>query len=522
MGEIVGRIFDAHLMILEDVVFFDEVRMKIRQERFAADFALFQEFSKNYKSLLTQKKDYFRERAEDIRDVGIRLLSNIRGKGHKLEFEENEPAIIIARILTPSDVVQLKRELVLGVMTDMGGMTSHIAILTRALEVPSVVGLKKVSMYYDRIRLAVVNGNSGKIVLNPSEQSKRIYIEKRDRYNEFYAQLANLKELPSETLDGHRISLVANIELPHETEAARRVGAEGIGLLRTEYMYLLRNQFPSEDEQYDEYRKIVEAMNGAPVTIRTFDLGGDKATGELELDREANPFMGLRAIRIALAQPELLRTQLRAIFRASVHGKIKLMFPLITGIAEYRQVKRIISQVKRDFIGKNIPFDKDMSIGVMIEVPSAVIMAPELAAEVDFFSIGTNDLIQFTLAVDRGNEMVAHLFMDLHPAILRMIKMTVEAGHRRNIEVSMCGEMAGDPLATLILLGLGIDQLSVSPLILPEIKKIIRSTTYAEAREFAESVIKLKTHIDIKKAALSLMKKKFADMPIWFTPQENS
>ncbi|MBC8204297.1 phosphoenolpyruvate--protein phosphotransferase [bacterium] len=521
MGEIVSRIFDAHMMILEDDVFFNEVKNKIRNERFAADFALFHEMSKTYNSLLSKQQEYFRERAEDIRDVGIRLLSNIYGKSNGTIIHGDEPVIIIARMLTPSEVVQMNRSLILGVMTDIGGMTSHIAILTRALEAPAVVGLKKVSMYHDRVNMAVVNGNSGKVVLNPSEKSVEEYIDKRRRYIEFYDRLENIKDLPCETIDGHRISLEANIELPHEVEAVKSHGAEGIGLFRTEYLYLLRNEFPDEDEQYREYRKIVEAMKDKPVTIRTFDLGGDKTTEGLEIGREANPFMGLRAIRIALAEPELLKKQMRAILRASAHGKVKMMFPLVTGISEYRKIKRIISQVKRELKQNNINFDEDIEIGVMIEVPSAVIMAPELAREVDFFSIGTNDLIQFTLAVDRGNAMVAHMFKNLHPAILRMIKMTVEAGHKRGIEVSMCGEMAGDPLATLILLGLGIDRLSVSPIVLPEIKKIVRSTIFADAKEFADRVIKMKTHDEIRKASMELMKRKFADLPIWFTNQGN-
>ena len=315
---------------------------------------------------------------------------------------------------------------------------------------------------------------------------------------------------------------MANIELPNELGTADNHGAEGIGLFRTEYMYLLRNQFPTEEEQFSEYKNLAEKMAPRPVTIRTFDLGGDKAPRELEIKREANPFMGFRAVRISLARPELFKIQIRAILRASIYGNIKIMFPLVTGIDELRKIKQVFRSVKQDLDREGIPYNKDLETGVMIEVPSAVIMAPELAKEVDFFSIGTNDLIQFTLAADRGNEMVAHLFQDLHPAILRMVKMTVDAGHNRGLKVSMCGEMASDPLATVILIGLGVDMLSVSPLALLEVKKILRSVSFEYAQDFANFVLSRKTYKDIRKEAQKMMQDKFADLPIWFSNHNDS
>ena len=521
LGEIVGRIFDSHLLILEDELLFEEVREKVRLELVAVDYALYTVMSKTYNSLMAHQKDYFRERADDIRDVGLRLLLNLSGQGDKFESQSEEPVIIAARIITPSEIVHLDRSKLLGVMTDIGGETSHTAILTRALEVPAVVGLKKVSMLADVTDMSVINGNSGKVIINPTANHQQIYREKQKHYLQFYSKLANLKDLPAVTTDGWHVKLMAYIELPVEVEVANSHGAEGIGLFRTEYLYLVNNQFPSEEEQFREYKRLVERMNPYPVTIRTFDLGGDKAPIGLDTGREANPFMGMRAVRISLAEPDLFKMQIRAVLRASVYGSTRLMFPLVTGIAEWRQIKKIVKSVMNELDEKGIEYDKNIKIGIMIEVPSAVIMAPELAKEVDFFSIGTNDLIQFTLAADRGNEMVAHLFQDLHPAILRMVKMTVEAGHSQGIEVGMCGEMAADPLATMILTGLGLDQLSVSPLMLPELRKIIRSISYAESQEYAKFVLGLKTNKDIYRSAERMMKERFADMPIWFYSKNN-
>lgn len=522
MGEIVGRIFDSHLLILEDILLQDEIRNKISRERRSADCAIYDVFRKNYESLISQKKDYFRERADDIRDIGSRLLLSISGKSDIFQLTGNEPCIIAARLITPSEIVHIDRKLLLGIMTDMGGATSHTAILTRALEVPAVVGLKKVSEYSDLIDLGVVNGNSGKVILNPSSETKQVYQEKQKRFLKFFISLTNLKEQPSMTTDGRKISLTANIELPHEVQAADIHGAEGIGLYRTEYLYLMNNRFPSEDEQFEEYKRTIELMAPRPVTIRTFDLGGDKAPQGLEIGREANPFMGLRAIRISLAKPDLFKAQLKAVLRASHYGKTRLMFPLVTCISELRKIKAILRNVKQELRKENVLFDEDMKIGVMIEVPSAVMMAPEMAKEVDFFSIGTNDLIQFTLAADRGNEMIAGHFQSLHPALLRMIRMVVDAGESRKIEVGMCGEMAADPLATVLLVGLGLNQLSFSPLMLPEIKKIIRSISYKEAREFADKMLKRKTPNEVKKMTNDMMKKKFADLPIWFSQNDNN
>ena len=517
LGEIVGRIFDSHLLILEDITLVEEVQSLIRQERFSADYAFYSIMSKTYNSLLGQKKDYFRERADDVRDVGMRLLFNLSGKSDKYELPTGEAVILAARVITPSEIVHIERSMILGVMTDMGGVTSHTAILTRALEVPAVVGLKKVSMYAENIEVGVVNGNSGKVILNPTPANEKLYRSKQERYQQFHIRLADIRGLAAETIDGRRINMLVNIELPNELGAAENHGAEGVGLFRTEYLYLTQNQFPSEEEQFREYKRLAEKMNPRPVVIRTFDLGGDKAPKELEIGRESNPFMGLRAVRISLARPELFRVQLRAILRASAYGEVRVMFPLVTGIAEYRRIKKELRNVMRDLQNEGTDYNRLIKTGVMIEVPSAVIMAPDLAKEVDFFSIGTNDLIQFTLAVDRGNETVAHMFQDLHPAILRMVKMTVEAGHQRGIEVGMCGEMASDPLATIILVGLGLDTLSVSPLALLEIKKIIRALSYEEAKIFADEALNLKSYLEIRTLAEKIMKAKFADLPIWFS-----
>ena len=514
MGEIFGRIFDSHLLILEDPMLYNEIEEIIRNKFLSADNAAYNVFSKTYNTMLAQRKDYFRERADDVRDVGTRLLFNLTGKSLKYGIDGNEPIIIAARILTPSEIVHLDRNRLLGVITDIGGETSHTAILARALEVPAVVGLKKASHFIESSENVIVNGSSGKVIINPTKKREIEYRQKQKSFFQVYIKLTDLKELPAETLDNHKIQLMANIELPQEVEAANAHGSDGIGLFRTEYLYLMNNTFPSEDDQFREYKKIIEKMSPKPVTIRTFDLGGDKAPSGLETGREANPFMGMRAIRISLAQPDIFKTQLRAILRASVHGKAKLMFPMVTGLAELRKIKSILRSVKKELDQNEILYDNTLQIGIMIETPSAVMMAPELAKEVSFFSIGTNDLIQFTLAADRGNEMVANIFDDLHPAILRLIKMTIDAAKNAGIEVGMCGEMAGDSMATVILVGLGLDQLSVSPLILPEIKKIIRSLTFSEMQDFAEKMMTRKTSKDIKNHSKRFMLDRFADLPV--------
>ncbi|MBC8490970.1 MAG: phosphoenolpyruvate--protein phosphotransferase [Candidatus Marinimicrobia bacterium] len=514
MGEIFGRIFDSHLLILDDLLLIEEIEENIRTEKLSADNSVYKVFSKTYNTMLAQKKDYFRERADDVRDVGTRLLFTMTGKPHKYGMKGNEPVIIAARILTPSEIVHIERNKLLGVITDLGGETSHTAILARALEVPAVVGLKKASYYIESSELLIVNGNTGRVIINPSKKREEEYRQKQKRFFQFYIKLTDLKDLPAETLDHHKIKLMANIELPSEVDAANTHGADGIGLFRTEYLYLMHNQFPSEEEQFKEYKYIIEKMAPKPVTIRTFDLGGDKAPSGLETGREANPFMGFRAIRISLAQPEFFRIQLRAIYRASVYGKVNLMFPLLTGLAELRKIKSIIRSVKKELDSSNVPYDDNVNLGIMIETPSAVIMAPELAKETNFFSIGTNDLIQFTLAADRGNETIAKFFDNLHPAIFRMIKMTINAGNYAGIEVGMCGEMAGDPMATAILVGLGLNNLSVSPLILPEIKKIIRSLTYSEMKDFADKMMTRKTSKDIRNHSQKFLFDRFADLPI--------
>lgn len=517
ISETVGRIFEAHMMILEDPVFLDEVIKGIRKSRINAESLIWEVMERTYNSLMAQRGEFFQQRAEDIRDVRRRLIFQLQGDADLVIPRFRRPVIVVADDLTPTDTFHLDRRHVQGLVTDRGGMASHTAILARSFEIPAVVGVGNITNYIRTRTTMIVNGNSGKVLMNPTPETFEEYEEKRQRYHAFLANLADLKTLPAVSLDGRKIQLTCNIELPHEVEAVKHCGGKGIGLFRTEYLYLASDHHPTEEEQFKDYDRVVKAMHPDPVVIRTYDLGGDKGFPGIESPDQRNPFLGWRAIRVSLSHKEMFKVQLRAILRASVHGNVKLMYPLISGILELRQANEIFEEVKEDLRSEGIPFDEDLPVGIMIEVPSAVIIADLLAKEVDFFSIGTNDLIQYTLAVDRGNQTVAYLYKPLHPALLRMIYHTVKAGHAAEISVSMCGEMAGDPISSLVLLGMELDELSMSPVSLPEIKKIIRSSDHAEAKKIAREVLDMRTMAEISGFLTDIMKRKFADLPIWFT-----
>lgn len=516
-GNIVARIFDSHLLILEDVLLIEETLERLRQEKTSADALVYDIMRRTYKSLKAQQGEYFSQRADDVQDVSRRIIYNLQGLKDQHLSDLSRPVIVIAPNLSPSDIIHLDRKHVLGIATDLGGATSHTAILTRSIEVPAVTGLKNVTDLINPGQDVVINGNSGKVVLSPTKAQLDEYSAKRRRYLSFMNKLKKLRDLPTETTDGRRIELMANIELPLEAKAVRERGGEGIGLFRTEYLFLTRKSLPSEQEQIEEYRHVVEAVQPYPVVIRTFDLGGDKIMPGLELPKENNPFLGWRAIRVSLDMEDLLRAQFSAILQVSVERDVRILLPLISDLNEVRQAKAILGQVMDDLSKQGIPFNSDIKLGIMIEVPSAVIMANELAKECDFFSIGTNDLVQYTLAVDRGNENVAQLYTAYHPAVLRMVRSTVQAAHAAGIPVALCGELAGDPLATLLLVGLDLDELSVSPVVLPEIKKIIRSTNYKMAQDVAEQVFQYNTAGDVENHITNTMKELFADLPVWFT-----
>ncbi len=516
LGEIVARIFDAHLMILEDEPTFDKVRNMINEELLGAESALWRILESIANSLSRQKEDLFRDRAQDVRDVCQRLLGHLTGKPTDEVIAVREPSILLTAELRPSDVLQLDPSLILGVGTDSGGATSHTAILTRTLGVPSVVGLKEITKATKMGDTVVINGNSGKVLIRPNKRQLEKYHAKETQYKQFLESLKDIQSLPARTTDGYEIELAANIELPEEAKRVLEAGGEGIGLFRTEYLFLARGGLPSEDEQTNEYRRVAERLAPKPVIIRTFDLGGDKAFPGFDLALEPNPFLGWRAIRVGLECPDLLITQMRAILRASEIGNVRMMFPMISDLDELRKAKELLETAKGELAAEGAPFDDKMDVGIMVEVPSVALLADRFAPEVDFFSIGTNDLVQFTLAVDRGNQQVARLHQPFHPAVLKLIQRTVEAAHDAGIWVGLCGEFAGDPLATVLLIGLGLDELSTSPAMIPEVKKLVISSSRDEAVKLANRALKMSTPAEVREMVLRFMKKRFADMPIWF------
>lgn len=498
LGEERARIFDVQLLMLDDVMAFDETVEAIGSRKLNAEFLFWENLEKIISAMESSDQAYFRERAADIRDLGRRVLHNLLGIKHLTITGIHSEVVVVSPDLSPTDTAQMHRPNILGFATDFGGRTSHVAIMARSLEIPAVVGLKQATRTVEHGETIILDGHRGALVIHPDEQLLKRYRDERNRYHQWAAELENLRDLPAETLDHHTIRLAANIEFPGEADSARSHGAKGIGLYRTEFLYLGRSDLPSEKEQYEAYRAIAEKMSPDGVTIRTFDLGGDKFTMYGQSHAEANPFLGRRAIRLCLEHPDVFITQLRAILRASASGNLKIIFPMISGVDQLRTAREMIRRVQADLTSRGIAYDENIPIGVMIEVPSAVLVAESLARETDFFSIGTNDLVQYTLAVDRGNEQVADLFEPYHPAVIRLIREVVEVGHRARIPVAICGELCAEPLATMLLLGLGLDEFSMSSISIPQIKKIIRSVTLSDARRLAQEVLEMETSEQIK------------------------
>ncbi|MCM8779043.1 MAG: phosphoenolpyruvate--protein phosphotransferase [Candidatus Omnitrophica bacterium] len=494
-----AEIFNAHLLVLEDKMFLEEVISRLRKEKFTVEYILVDVIKKYIKVFSRMDDEYLKERISDIDDVGKRILRHLIGQQRQDLTKLKEKVIVVAYNLSPSDTALMHKESVLGFVTDIGGRTSHTAIMAKSLEIPAVVGLEKVSRWVKNGDYLIVNGNEGIVIINPREETLKKYQEELLRFEEFTRRLEGLRDLPAETLDGYRVKIVANIESPQEIPSVLAHGAFGIGLYRTEYFYMNRKDLPSEEEQYAAYRRVAIQMAPHSVTIRTLDLGGDKFVSQLDIPYEINPFMGWRAIRFCLARPDIFKTQLSAILRASLDGKLRLMYPLISGIEELQQANRILREVKEDLRKRNICFDENLEVGAMIEVPSAAMISDILAKEVDFFSIGTNDLIQYSLAVDRVNEKIAYLYEPAHPAILRIIKNIIDSAHSEGIWVGMCGEMAGEVLFIPLLLGLGLDEFSVSPVTVPEIKQVIRSMTISQAKEIARECLTFSTSEEILK-----------------------
>ncbi|MBI2619008.1 MAG: phosphoenolpyruvate--protein phosphotransferase [Ignavibacteriales bacterium] len=509
LGDHQAKIFEAQLMILEDFVLFDSINERLRGERKNVEFILHDEIEKYRKVMEAATDEYTRERALDVEDLRNRILRNLQEE--KLISRLEGSPVIVSHNLAAADALILSRNVVLAYVTEIGGVTSHTALLARALKIPAVVGLRHITSTVQNGTQVLVDGYSGTVVISPTDETKGKFEEKRSRYRSFEEKLAGLRDLPAQTPDGHRVELKANIELAEELEFIKIQGADGIGLYRSESLLIGREVFPSEEEQVREYRLLADAMFPKPVVIRTFDIGGDKMMAHAV--RENNPFLGWRGIRVMLDRPELFLEQLRAILRASTRKNVSLMFPMISSIKEVRKARQFVQEAKGQLRAKGIAYDDKIKMGIMIEVPAAAVITDDLAEEVDFLSIGTNDLIQYLIAVDRGNDIVSDLYQEFHPAVIRFLRRIIERGKKKGVPVSMCGEMAGDPLATILLLGLGLDEFSVVPNILPEIKKIIRSVKFREAKKITKKALNLQTEDEIKNYLRSVTREHFPDIP---------
>ena len=489
LGEAKAAIFEGHLMILEDEELEDEILDYLRSHKVNASVATSKIIDQQVEMLSEIDDEYLKERAGDIRDIGNRLIKNILGM-HIVDLGDiAEESILVAYDLTPSETAQLNLEKVLGFITDIGGRTSHTSIMARSLELPAIVGTNDVTARVNTGDYLILDAVNNRVYVNPTQAEIDELKTLEAKLAEEKAELAKLKDLPAVTLDGHKVEVVANIGTIRDCEGAHRNGAEGVGLYRTEFLFMDRDQLPSEEEQFIAYKEVVEAMEGRLVVLRTMDIGGDKELPYLNLPKEMNPFLGWRAVRIALDRREILHVQLRAVLRASAFGKLAVMFPMIISVEEIRELKSVLETLKAELRAEGKAFDENIQVGVMVETPSAAVNAKFLAKEVDFFSIGTNDLTQYTLAVDRGNELISHLYNPMSPSVLGLIKQVIDASHAEGKWTGMCGELAGDERATLLLLGMGLDEFSMSAISVPHIKKLVRSVSYQEAKALADEAL---------------------------------
>lgn len=488
LGENSARIFEAQALMLKDETFLSVVKNKIRRDKTNASYAIKSFISESRGRMEASGSDYFRERANDLLDVQDRLIRNLR-RG-KLLSAIDPNTIVVSENLTAADIILFSRRNILGCATEFGGPTSHVSLMARGLGVPAIVSLSGVTKELSAGDQVILDGFNGRLIVNPSKRTLSAYERLRDRYQQLLEDEKSLLPLPSETLEGEAIALRANLEFREEVESVKKYGATGVGLFRTEFLFLMHGfQDYGEDAQYDTYCAIVSAISPETTTFRLLDLGGDKMLPMAH--REHNPFLGWRGIRILLDKPELLRPQLKALYRAAARGPVRILVPMVSMVTEIVELKRIIEEVKEELRSAGTPFSNDVPLGIMVEVPTVALMADHFAKEVDFFSIGTNDLTQYLLAVDRGNNLVAGLYQELDPAVLKVIKEIVAAAKRYRIPVSVCGELASDPLATAILIGLGVEELSASPMFLPEIKRVVRSMRRGEAESLAQRVMKI-------------------------------
>ncbi|UXV34293.1 phosphoenolpyruvate--protein phosphotransferase [Staphylococcus sp. IVB6181] len=497
LGADKAAIFDAHLLVLEDPELIQPIEDKIKNENVNAAQALTDVSNQFITIFESMDNEYMAERAADIRDVSKRVLAHILGVDLPNPSIIDESVVIIGNDLTPSDTAQLNKQYVQGFVTNIGGRTSHSAIMSRSLEIPAVVGTKSITEEVEAGDIIIVDGMTGDVIINPSEDVVAEYQEKRDNFFKDKKELQKLRDSESVTEDGHHVELAANIGTPNDLPGVIENGAEGIGLYRTEFLYMGRDQMPTEDEQFEAYKAVLEAMEGKRVVVRTLDIGGDKELPYLDLPEEMNPFLGYRAIRLCLAQPEIFRPQLRALLRASVYGKLNIMFPMVATIQEFRDAKALLEEERQNLKNEGVEVSDDIELGIMVEIPSTAALADVFAKEVDFFSIGTNDLIQYTMAADRMSERVSYLYQPYNPAILRLVQRVIEASHAEGKWTGMCGEMAGDQTAIPLLLGLGLDEFSMSATSILKARRLIRGLSEGQMKELAAKAVNCATSDEV-------------------------
>jgi phosphotransferase system enzyme I (PtsI) len=499
MGDEYAQIFEAHAMMVSDASFADKVIQKIEEEQVNAEWAVAEVQEELQARFASFDDEYLRERVADVKDVAERVLRNLQGIAHHDLSEITHDVIILADDITPSDAINFNRRPIVGFATEAGGRTSHTSIIAKSLFMPAVIGVPRLTKMIDNDELIIVDGYEGAVIVNPTQAMIAEYQSRVLRHEEAETRLLENRGQPAVTKDGVRISLMANIELVQELKDAIRFGAEGIGLYRSEFLYMAKSPvLPTEEEHFQLYKSLAESVAPQWCIIRTFDLGGKKLAREVIGTKEDNPVLGLRGLRLCMKHRDMFKTQLRALLRASAFGRIKIMFPLVTGVQELRQVKTLIKELKAELDGEGVAYNPELPIGIMIEVPSAAVIADILAAESDFFAIGTNDLIQYSLAIDRSNENVGYLYEPLHPALLRLIKFVIESGKKAGIPVEMCGEMAADPLYAIVLIGLGLEVFSMNPSVIPIVKNVVRSVRYKDCRRIAEVAMTKRTAQEIE------------------------